>query len=619
MPAIRSKLALLIILLAAAISASAAENVEDILAKHIEALGGAETIRAAGTVTIQADIEILGMGVKGTMESYSVRPCLSHSDLSLGFFRVKQGYDGNRLWRIDPNGMLLILQDEQALRDQVTNCIIDSYRYLFPDDENFSMTAAGTDTIDGTACAVVELVPEGGTTCRLYFDSDTYLLKRLSMDSGSGTVHETYEDYREVDGLMAPFVTRMYQTAMNQTVEVRTRTLTINEWIDPVLFLPPSGTTKDYAFVDGFSAELIPFTYYENHIYFPVMFAGNDSEVMFMLDSGAGMTVVDSTFAVEMGFPLGERLMGAGAGGMASFYMARIPGFSIEGVSFDEQTVIAYPIKKIMDRFVDIEVHGILGYDFLSRFITRIDYERSLISFFEPDSLGPPPGARAIDAPLTHNIFNAEAVLDSLYLGTFLIDTGASNSILQKSFADEHGLREGRENLEITLLGAGGEERALLARFDSFKIGDFTIEDPVFALSDAESGIAVFENISGIIGNDILHRFSLTLDYRRQRIYLEPNGLFGDPFIKDRSGIRCERHKDGRVTVYSVIPGSPGDDAGLLKGDEIVSIDGRETADIERMEEILEILRDSGGKTLQLEIIRKGGKSSVSLLLRDYI
>jgi carboxyl-terminal processing protease len=73
------------------------------------------------------------------------------------------------------------------------------------------------------------------------------------------------------------------------------------------------------------------------------------------------------------------------------------------------------------------------------------------------------------------------------------------------------------------------------------------------------------------------------------------------------------------VTVYSVIPGSPGDEAGLLEGDEIVSIDGREVADIERMEEIFEILRDSDRKTLQLEIIRKGRKSSVSLLLKGYI
>ena len=209
--------------------------------------------------------------------------------------------------------------------------------------------------------------------------------------------------------------------------------------------------------------------------------------------------------------------------------------------------------------------------------------------------------------------------MDGAYPGTFLIDTGASNSIIQRSFAEEHGLAEGREGLEITLLGAGGEEDALLTRFDSFEIGGLEIDDPVFALSETASGIAAFEDISGIIGNDILHRFTLTLDYRRQRILLEPNGLFGDPFIKDRSGIRCERHEDGRVTVYSVIPGSPGDDAGLREGDEIISIEGRDIEDIERMEEIYELLRDANRERLMLEIKRQGVESSVTIILEDYI
>jgi hypothetical protein len=609
---------LLVALLALTAPASATEVIEEILAQHLEAVGGADAIHAVHSMKVEAEIEMLGMGVTGKMESFSVRPCLYRGNVSLGFFQVKQGYDGERIWRVDPNGMLLIMQDEQSVRDQVTRCIIDSYRYLYPSDE-FSTRVAGRDTIDGSECVVIELEPDRGTACKLYIDSKTFLMKRLTMESGSASVHETFEDYREVDGLMIPFVSRLHQTALNQTVESRIIAVALNERIDPIIFLPPSGFAKDYEFIEGHSAELIPFTYYESHIYFPVRFPGSDGEVMFMLDTGASMTVVDSTFAALMDFPLGERMLGAGAGGLANFYMTKIPGFSIEGLGFGEQTVIAYPIRKIMSRFVDVDVYGILGYDFLSRFITRIDYERALISFFEPDSFDLSLDAEFLEAPLRHNVFGVEASLDGTYRGTFLIDTGASNSIIQKSFADEHGLAEGREGLEITLLGAGGEEDALLARFDSFEIGDFEIDGPVFALSETESGIAAFEDISGIIGNDILHRFTLTLDYKNQRILLEPNGLFGDPFIKDRSGIRCERHEDGRVTIYSVIPGSPGDDAGLREGDEIISIEGRPVEDIERMEEIFELLRETERERLRLEIKRRGVKSSVSIILRDYI
>ena len=615
MSATRSKLIVFIVLLAAAIPATAAENIEEILAKHLEALGGAEAIRAVHTITIHADIEILGMGVTGSMESQSVMPCFYHSVLSLGFFNVKQGYDGSRIWRVDPNRMLLILKDEQSIRDQVTRCIIDSYSYLFPRDD-LSMRAAGIDTIDGTACAVIELEPEGGAACRLYIDSDTYLLKRLSMDTGSGALHETYGDYRKIDGLMAPFLSRMHQPAMNQTVEIRIRTLTVNEQIDPVLFLPPSSAAKDYMFLEGSSATLIPFTYYENHIYLPVRFAGSDAEVMFMLDSGASMTVVDSTFTVEMGFPIGERMVGAGAGGTANFYMTKVPGFSIEGVSFDEQTVIAYPIRQIMSRFVDVEVQGILGYDFLSRFVSRIDYERSILTLYEPDSAA---GTAPLDAPLIHNVFSVEGMVDGLYGGTFLIDTGAGNSMLQKGFSEKNGLFANRSKVEISIMGAGGEESAYLARFDSFEIGGITIEKPLFALSTAERGIGAFPGISGIIGNDILQRFTVTLDYRHQRIGLEKNRFFDSPVAKDRSGIVLERDASNRVLIHRIVPGSSADEAGLLPGDILLYVDHRDVADFDSMEDILDRFRVREEIEIEIEIDREGERLHISLTLRDYL
>jgi hypothetical protein len=307
-------LILLALLMAAAAPAPAAEGVQELLSRHIEALGGIEAIRSIGTTTVRADIEILGMGIKGTMESCSARPCFSRSDISLGFFRVRQGNDGDRMWRVDPNGMLTFIKDEQSLRDQVTTCIVESYRYITERDD-LPMKAAGTDTIEGTVCAVVELEPEGGTACRLYFDSDTHLLKRFSMDTAGGVVSETYDDYREVDGLMMPFVSRIHQTAVSRTVEIRIQALSTNEYIDPLLFLPPARAAKDYAFSSGSSAELIPFTYCDNHIYLPVRIIGGGEDVMFMLDSGASMTVIDSTFAARMGLPLGERMVGVGAGG----------------------------------------------------------------------------------------------------------------------------------------------------------------------------------------------------------------------------------------------------------------------------------------------------------------
>jgi len=592
-----------------------ADEAEKLLQRSLEALGGEKALSEIRSVVSLADIEILDLGVTGTMESHRVSPCLYRSDISLGFFNITQGYDGERMWRVDPNGMLVYVQDPESIAEHITTCLIDSYHYLLS-DEGFTANLSGADTIDGTRCTVVELLPEQGNPCRLCFDDETHLPVRLSMQTKNGPVSETYSDYRPVKGVMFPHLTRIRQLSINQTIEVRTRSIEVNEPADPLLFLPPPGSVNDYSFTRDRGFAMVPFTTYDRHIYLPVRLPGYDEELMFMVDSGASMTVIDSTLAARMGFPLGERLMGAGAGGTADFYMTRIGGFSIEGVSFTEQTVIAYPISNLVGRFVDIEVAGILGYDFLSRFVSRIDYEKSILTLFEPDSAA---GTADMDAPLIHNVFSVAGRVDGLYSGTFLIDTGAGNSLLQKGFAEKHGLFDNRRMVEISIMGAGGEESAYLARFDSFEIGGFTIENPVFVLSTAERGIGAFQGISGIIGNDILQRFTVTLDYRRQRINLEKNRFFDNPAAKDRSGIVLERDASNRVLIHRIVPGSPADEAGLVPGDILLSVDHRDVASFDSMDDILKSFRVREEIEIDIGIEREGERLHVSLTLRDYL
>jgi hypothetical protein len=242
----------------------------------------------------------------------------------------------------------------------------------------------------------------------------------------------------------------------------------------------------------------------------------------FLLDSGAGMTVIDSAVAAMMRLPHGGILPGAAAGGMADFSMTRIPGFTIAGVELLEQTAISFPVSGLLKEMEGMEIGGILGYDFLSRFVTRIDFERALLSCFEPDSFAAPVGATVLEAPLAHNIFTLSASLDGTE-GLFYLDTGANSSLIQGTFVDSAGLARGRRTQPIEIRGAGGEEEAALCRFDSLRIGDYVLAQPVLAITRGGEGISALKNVDGIIGNDILERFTVTLDYRRQRVFLEKN------------------------------------------------------------------------------------------------
>jgi predicted aspartyl protease len=596
---------------------SSNDPTDALLARHLEALGGARAIGAIGSLASSAEIEIMGTGLKGIVRSWSLRPCLSYSEIALGFFKIREGYDGERIWMIDPNGKLQIRRDRSSLEYQKTMCLLESWDYLF-DGTGYALEAVGRDTANGSPCEVLALSVDGGASARLFLDDSTFLVDRLEIMAPEGNTVQTYGDYRPVGGVMFPFVVKTEMPALAQRIEMRYRSIAVNEHVDPVIFLPPAADVKDYRFTRGGSSEELPFEYRSRHIYLPARVAGRDGELYFLLDSGASMTVIDSAVAAGMGLPLGGTIPGAGAGGMADFHMTRVPGLAIGGIELSEQTAITFPISNLLRKFEEIEIGGVLGYDFLSRFVTRIDFERSIITFAEPDSFSPRGGERIIEAPLVHNIFTLPASLDTTE-ASFYLDTGANSSILHAGFAERTGIAGGRRTLPMAIRGAGGDETASLCRFDSLRVGGITIERPVFAIARSMKGIGVLETVDGIVGNDILERFTVTLDYGNQRVLLEKNARFAESFYPDRSGLQLARKENGNLVVVSVLPDSPAAGAGLRPGDVIMRIAGTRAALFKSIREVMALFEAKEGTKYRIEISRGGKISKLSLTLEKYI
>ena len=593
------------------------QRADELIAKHLAALGGRQAVAAIKSVVTTADIELMGTGLKGSVESRILRPCLSYSDISLGFFKIKEGYDGERLWMVDQNGKLQFRRDAASLEYQKTECLLESQAYLFG-GAGYELTALGRDTIGGTPCDILRIDVDGGTSALVSLNDSTYLIQRIELKAPEGETIETYGDYRPVGGVMFPFFERTEIPALGQRIEMRCRSITPNERIDPVVFLPPAADVKDWRFTRGGRATEIPFQYKYNHIFIPARITGYDRDVLFLLDSGASMTVVDSSIAAAMHLESGGTMPGAGAGGMANFSMTRIPGLTIGDIEFSGQTAISFPISGLLKTFEETEIGGVLGYDFLSRFVTRIDYEHGVLTFFEPDSFPRPEGATVVDAPLVHNLFSLPAALDGVK-GAFYLDTGANSSLLHGAFADSTGLAKGRHTLAMAIRGAGGEEKASLCRFDSLAIGGVTIARPVLAITREKKGISVLENVDGVIGNDILERFTVTLDYRAQRVLLERNSRFGEPFFKDRSGLQIARKENGAFIIVRAISDSPAGRAGFRAGDIIVKVARMKAERFKDMRELLSLFEAKEGTTYPIEIMRSGRRLKLALTLADYI
>jgi hypothetical protein len=120
----------------------------------------------------------------------------------------------------------------------------------------------------------------------------------------------------------------------------------------------------------------------------------------------------------------------------------------------------------------------------------------------------------------------------------------------------------------------GGTFSIKFARMRSLEIGPFKLDAPLIGLSTTNEGAFASEDYVGNIGNRLLERFTVTLDYERRVIHLEPGAHLADPARFLMLAADLARYGD-TVRAAHVLPGGPAAAAGLEEGDEVTTIDGK--------------------------------------------
>jgi hypothetical protein len=378
----------------------------------------------------------------------------------------------------------------------------------------------------------------------------------------------------------------------------------------------PSATTAQPA--------TLPIDVYSNHVYVSV--CASQHPLSFILDTGAGATFLDLHTAERFGIPLGSAFTARGAG-----------AGTIAGAQLDRTTVrlagspLVQPVPSALDlsRLPPREGHrmdGILGYDFIRRFVVAIDYVKQELRLYDPRAFhydGP-----GTSIPITfsgnHPYVDAEVRLaDGATLkGRMVVDVGAATSLsLTKPFVEANNLRDrvGPTIRRRAGGGVGGSVTADIGRVAALKLGAVEIVRPVTLLLGDSAG--VFSGNAdwiGNIGGDILRRFTVYLDYANKRMILEAHAGTNEPFEADMSGIILVM-SDSLTTaaIDYVMPGSAGEDAGLAVGDTLLSVDGQPaTSPIIR--ELRKRLRHEGERIV-LTVRRGGETKTVTLVLRRLV
>ena len=592
-----------------------------ILERWADALGGAERLASVNSIYTRSQMETSGL--VGTLEEWNTSMGQHRQDLNLAdVYKTLTVFDGTteNAWILDPNE---VVQEIHGIEYEVqlTTSYMLSYSYLVQGRIDGDVEYLGFEE----NLHVVRATPRGGLPVTFYLDPDTYLPRRSTQPSDSRTLELSYSEWKLFDGLLV--ATQIDQSLGDPQFDAKItiQEVQINPQIEQTAFERPAEPGPDFSFEDGWRSEGIPIELFNNHIYLETYING-EGPFSFLLDSGAGITVINQSIADSINLDLRGGIEGRGSG-EESVQVALASGVdvAVQGVQIFDQTLASIPI----DNFAPFEgrhMDGIIGSDFFSRFVVNIDYENLTLNVFDPSEYSYSGAGESFPIIFVENnpMFDAEFEIDNrTYGGKIMIDTGASSSFgISKPFSDANDLLGG--GLEVIpvpfAMGVGGESRSLLGRLDAFRIGSFVLPNVIAGFSQAEAGAGANPNRVGVLGGEILRRFNATFIYPQQLLILEPNAHFDEPFDMNMSGlvVRAEGENFNHFVVFRVVEDSPAHLAGIEVGDVINMIDGSSTAPM-TLDDIRDLLGSEHGRVLSIELLREDHPIEVELELQRQI
>jgi hypothetical protein len=513
-------------------------------------------------------------GLKGSAESWTdVRTGRYAQKIRLGPETGAEGWDGATFWTQDHSGQVRPQTGGDGIIAAKTNAYRNALAYWYRSRAKGALAHLGKRSADGRSYEVVRVHPEGGREFELWVDEKTHRIERMVEKKEMDTTVATFSDWRTVQGVTLPFVERDSIGISKYDVLATLTRVELAAPIPAAQFAPPAPPPPDFAFAPGRDRVTLPFELNNNHIYLGVKINGQPATVVF--DTGA-TNYLYSESAARLGVHPEGALPGAGVGekkedtGLAKVDSIQLGDLSIGGQIFAVASSSGWPAIE------GAQSAGLLGYEIVKRVPVIIDYSHRSITFVRPEAFRAPASVRPVAFRFADHLPEIDGSIDGIP-ARLHIDTGSRATIdLTSPFIEKNKLFEKYASKweATTGWGVGGSARAKLARAHALVLGNQVLKEPIIELTVQAKGAFSSDYYDGNVGGEILRRYTLTLDYAHQQLWLEPNEANAEPFVFDRSGMFLAV-EGGAFVVKDVTANAAAAKAGLKAGDRIVSMNGK--------------------------------------------
>jgi len=219
-------------------------TLEQIIAKHTEAMGGVDKLKAIQTVTITGTASLMGGQMGAPITIKMKRPAFLRMDMHIQERTFVQSFDGATGWTLNSfsgssTPQPMSAEDAKTARD---NSDFVEGSLIGYESKGTAVELMGQEAVESTPAYKLKVTRKGGTVENIYLDAATFLpIKTAGKRKQLGQEVEFESrpsDYRAVHGVMMPFTVRQRLNGRD-AMEVSILNVDVNTPIDDSVFRMP--------------------------------------------------------------------------------------------------------------------------------------------------------------------------------------------------------------------------------------------------------------------------------------------------------------------------------------------------------------------------------------------